>query len=111
MAGQTKRPAVTLPAIDSPTRPTASTPGAATPADTPETLASIDLDYGKVRPQGVGLKDGELAALDIMADELGIKRNSIMRAAIRYVIKAYRDGTLSKDDLFAVETVSRARPK
>ena len=53
-----------------------------------------DLDAGKIQSTGVGLKQGEIAALDAIAADLEITRNAIMRFAIRYFIIQHRAGNI-----------------
>ena len=45
--------------------------------------AGGDLDRGRIISQGVGLTEGELDALQALAAQLGVKRNGLMRFAIR----------------------------
>ena len=49
---------------------------------------------GNTRPIGIGLKQSEIDALDQIATESGIARNSLGRYAIREFIKAYRRGEI-----------------
>lgn len=70
-----------------------------------------DLEAGIVRPVGVGLRDGEIAALDTIARDVGIElsgdpdrpdavsRNSLCREAIRRFIKAYYAGNTNAAEL------------
>ncbi len=54
-----------------------------------------DLDAGRIRPTGVGLKEGEIAALDALGQELGgISRNALIRFAVRYLIAQTRAGEI-----------------
>lgn len=53
-----------------------------------------DLDSGKVRASGVGLKDGEIAALDKMAKWFDTSRNGLIRLAVRQFLLDYRAGRL-----------------
>jgi hypothetical protein len=53
-----------------------------------------DLDDGVIRASGVGLKNGELTALNEIAGKLGIARNALMRFAIRWFIYNYRAGQI-----------------
>jgi hypothetical protein len=59
------------------------------PADVNELPAT-----GLTRPVGIGLKASEIEALDAIARETGIARNSLGRFAIREFIKAYRRGEI-----------------
>lgn len=51
-----------------------------------------DLDEGNIRATGIGLRAGELRALDDMAARLGIARNALLRFAVRWFIVQYRTG-------------------
>jgi len=42
-----------------------------------------DLETGRTIPQGVGLKEGTINALQVLADQYGISRNALMKWAIR----------------------------
>lgn len=53
-----------------------------------------DLEIGNIKATGIGLRIGELAALQSIADSLNVARNGIMRAMIRWAIKEYRAGRL-----------------
>lgn len=56
-----------------------------------------DLEKGNIRPTGVGLREGEIQALDGMGAQLGeildtkpVARNALIRLAVREFIKAVR---------------------
>ena len=51
-----------------------------------------DLDAGHVRPIGIGLREGEIAALDTIAAEYAISRGGVMRIALRLFIREFRAG-------------------
>lgn len=53
-----------------------------------------DLDAGNVRPIGIGLREGEIAALDSIAAEYELSRGGIMRIALRLFIRDFRAGKL-----------------
>lgn len=53
-----------------------------------------DLNQGNIKPLGVGLSEGERSALDGIAGEHGISRNSLLRFAIRWFIVQYRAGDI-----------------
>ena len=57
-----------------------------------QTPDNADLDEGRTVAIGIGLKQGEVLALDIISDEVDISRNSILHLAIRQFIIAYRAG-------------------
>lgn len=70
-------------------------PTGATKSAAPQPVAAADntdLDEGNVRPLGVGLRIGEVAALDEIAAQYGITRNSLLRFAIRHFILQFRAG-------------------
>lgn len=66
---------------------------------TPTTGGEVDnsdLDQGRILQSGVGLKEGEMQALDAIGKELGgIARNALMRYAVRRLIIDYRAGRLN----------------
>jgi hypothetical protein len=51
-----------------------------------------DLDAGVIKTTGVGLREGEIAAIDDIAASLEINRNALMRFAIRWFLLEYRAG-------------------
>lgn len=57
-----------------------------------------DLDAGNIRPLGVGLRLGEVAALDIIAERYGIARNALLRLAVRRLILDFRAGKVDLTD-------------
>jgi len=59
-----------------------------------ESGADLDLDSGHVRPIGIGLREGEIAALDAIAAEHETSRGSLIRIAIRFFIRDYLAGNL-----------------
>lgn len=78
-----------------------------------------DLDLGNVKATGVGLRVGELAALDAIGAELGellgsepVARNTLMREAVRRFILAFRAGDITIDDLAKkFERPEKPKPK
>lgn len=73
---QTDRPAPAAPAPSAPPRDAA--PG-----------------LGRTISVGVGLKEGEVAELDRIVEDLGITRNALMRYAIRNFLKQYHAGSIN----------------
>ena len=53
-----------------------------------------DLDRGRIIAQGVGLSEGELDALQALAGQLGVKRNALMRFAIRRFLQQVLAGEI-----------------
>lgn len=53
-----------------------------------------DLDAGNIKPIGVGLREGEIAALEDIAGSLDIPRNQILRFAIRHFLIDYQAGKI-----------------
>jgi hypothetical protein len=51
-----------------------------------------DLDAGHVRPIGIGLREGEITALDSIAAEYGISRGGVIKIVLRLFIRDYRAG-------------------
>lgn len=64
------------------------------------------LDEGNIQSVGVGLREGEIKALDAIGELLGehmdadkVARNALMRIAIRSFLESYLAGDLTLDDL------------
>lgn len=54
-----------------------------------------DLEKGNIRSTGVGLREGEIMALDAIGDSLGgIARNALIRFAVRRFLIGYRAGLI-----------------
>ena len=54
-----------------------------------------DLDRGNIQSTGVGLRKGEIEALDAIGESLGgISRNALIRFAVRSFLLDYRAGNL-----------------
>lgn len=78
-----------------------------------------DLDRGNIRSTGVGLRDGEIEALDLIGGELGerlgsepIARNALIRDAVRRFIFAYRSGEITPEELLGkFEVPKQPKPK
>lgn len=54
-----------------------------------------DLESGKVRPIGVGLREGTVSALDEIADQYEISRGGVMRLALQLFIIDHRAGKVN----------------
>jgi hypothetical protein len=77
-------------------------------AKTEQPLEQIDLEQGNIRPQGIGMREGELAALAAIGRQIGehmdaapVARNAIARIAIRRFIEAYKSGEITPQELAA----------
>lgn len=69
-----------------------------------------DLDSGRITTQGVGLREGELAALNDLANRSGLTKNALARLAIRKFIIDERTGALDLSDYIeAPEPKKRAK--
>ena len=55
---------------------------------------NADLNNPPIKATGIGLSRGEIDALTEIAAALGVKRNAVMRAFMRWAIKEYRAGRL-----------------
>ena len=55
---------------------------------------NADLDNGNIKATGIGLRQGEIEALTVIAGSLEVNRNAVMRAFMRWAIKEYRAGRL-----------------
>jgi len=53
-----------------------------------------DLDKGIIKSSGIGIREGERAALDEIAALLGVSRNAILRYMVRWFIIEYRAGKI-----------------
>ncbi len=59
---------------------------------------------------GVGLKEGEVAELDRIVEDLDITRNALMRYAIRYFLTQYNAGSVNlAKDVESPETKKRLK--
>ncbi len=68
---------------------------------------AMDLDAGVIKAVSTGLKQGEIAALDAIAEANDLARNAVMRFAIRKFLIDYRDGRVDLSGAFEVETKRR----
>ena len=75
------------------------------------TIDNSDLDIGNIKPLSAGVKQGEIDALQTIANEMEIARNALIRAAIRYFIKSYREGKVTKTSLFDTQTITKVTLK
>lgn len=69
-----------------------------------------DLDSGTVRASGVGLRDGEIKALDAMASKYDMARNQLIRLAVRRLLLDYRAGKLDLEGM-AEDKPPKREPK
>lgn len=67
----------------------------------------IDLDAGNIRPLGIGLREGEIEALQAIADQNGLKRNAVTRFLIRWGIRQYQAGAIDLADYEAAPEVKK----
>lgn len=68
-----------------------------------------DLDEGNIRPSGVGLREGEIKALDAIAEQYGVSRNALIRYATRDFIIQHRAGNIDLSDLIEAPPPPRKR--
>lgn len=61
-------------------------------------LTNEALNDGRIVSAGVGLKQGELTALEKIAEIYGVKKNAIMRLALRLFLTQVRDGKINIPD-------------
>lgn len=54
-----------------------------------------DLGTGRTVPQGVGIKEGTLNALQALAEKHKLSRNALMKFAIRRFLLDYRAGRIN----------------
>lgn len=55
---------------------------------------NLDLTDGRVVPHGVGLKEGELKALDQIGITYDVATNGLIRYAVQLMILQWREGNL-----------------
>ena len=70
---------------------------------------NADLDSGNIRPSGVGLKGGEIKALDDIAAVFGLSRNALLHFAARRLILDYRAGRLDLSELVEIPPANKNR--
>ena len=68
------------------------------PEQAPEVGGNADLDNGRIVSAGVGIKEGELAAFEAMAERYDVTKNAIMRIALRYFLVEARAGRVNPED-------------
>jgi hypothetical protein len=68
-----------------------------------------DLEEGNIRPSGVGLREGEIQALDVIAGRYDVSRNSLLRLAARRLIFDYRAGRLDLEGMIETPKTPRKR--
>ena len=94
-----KRPQLEDPLKDNPYRKTTG--------QEPEPGDNADLDEGRIVSAGVGITEGELAAVDALAERYEVSRNALMRIAVRLFIEGVRAGTINPENYLQQPT----RPK
>ena len=77
----------------------------------PPPADNSDLDTGNIRPSGVGLREGEIAALDAIAKHYDLSRNALIREGARMLILAFRAGELDLADRITEPKQTRKRLK
>lgn len=90
-------------------KPTLNNPLAKTSKGEP--VDAADLDAGNIRTTGVGLRDGELQAVDNLAERLGVARNALLRFAIRWFILETRAGNVELDQFVEIPPEPKRRLK
>jgi hypothetical protein len=68
-----------------------------------------DLEQGLIRPSGVGLREGEIMALDAIAQHYEISRNAILRLAARRLIMDFRAGRLDIESMITTPATPKKR--
>ena len=61
-----------------------------------------DLETGRTIPQGVGLKEGTINALQALADQYDISRNALMKFAIRRFLLDLRAGKINLSEYIEI---------
>ena len=70
-----------------------------------------DLDAGRTIPQGVGLKEGTINALQGLAEKYGISRNALMKFAIRRFFLDLRAGKINLTDFIEIPSEPKRKLK
>jgi hypothetical protein len=73
------------------------------PSGQPWPSDNSDLDEGRITANGVGLRYGEIVALDQIAQRFDLARNALIRLAVRRLILAWRSGDLDIDSMAEVK--------
>jgi hypothetical protein len=63
------------------------------------TADNSDLDDGLLKATGLGLREGEIAAIAEIAARHELSANAVKRLAVRYFIVKYRAGEIDLDNL------------
>jgi len=70
-----------------------------------------DLETGRTIPQGVGLKEGTINALQALADQYDISRNALMKFAIRRFLLDLRAGKINLAEYIEIPPEPKRRLK
>ena len=65
-------------------------------------LDLADLETGRTIPQGVGIKEGTISALQALAEQYRVSRNALMKFAIRRFLEDYRAGKINLADYIEI---------
>jgi len=82
---------------------------AKTEPDQPAADAVFDLNEGNIRAVGVGLRAGEVAALDGIASETGITRNQLLRFIVRRFLLDYQAGKVDLTEFLQSQNTKTLR--
>jgi len=74
------------------------------PSGKPWPVDNSDLDEGRIVANGVGLRQGELDALDQIGQRHDLARNALIRFAVRRFLLAWRAGEID------LEKAAEAKP-
>lgn len=67
-------------------------------------MDAIKLDEKGTNNLGLGLRQGELDAVDLLVRRSGLNRNAIIRIAIRFFFTELREGRAKLEDYIKVKT-------
>ena len=70
-----------------------------------------DLNQGKVSPIGVGLTEGELNAIKVLAEAHNVAPHALLKLAVREFIKTARAGKIDIETYFEVPPPPKKRLK
>lgn len=75
----------------------------------PPAAAGDALESGTVRPIGVGLTGGEIAALDSLAKQWATNRHTLLKLAVRLFLRSVLSGSLDLGPYFSAPVQPKRR--
>jgi len=71
--------------------------------------AAMNLDAGNIKAIGLGIRTGEIEALDLIAGETGITRNQLLRFIVRTFLLDYQAGKVDLTDFLQSQNTKTLR--